>query len=256
MPSNFEFLQDKFPVLADYGQKAEKYLYSDSNSCLMKLGMIGETIVNLIFKFDRVALPYDHTPVVRIDTLSREGLIDSEIQDILHSLREVRNRAVHENYASVDDGKTLLGMAYSVCVWFYQVYGDYNYQPTSFVMPSREAVPAPVASAPQKKQEEDAEQKLMKLAEEAASASPVVDRKERKKKAAYASNQRPKSEAETRYLIDEQLRKVGWEADTNALRYSKGTRPKKGHNMAIAEWPTDSTVGNNGRCDYMLFIGE
>lgn len=256
MPSNFEFLQDKFPVLADYGQKAEKYLYSDSNSCLMKLGMIGETIVNLIFKFDRVALPYDNTPVVRIDTLSREGLIDSEIQDILHSLRKVRNRAVHENYASVDDGKTLLGMAYSLCVWFYQVYGDYNYQPTSFVMPSREAVPAPVASAPQKKQEEDAEQKLMKLAEEAASASPVVDRKERKKKAAYASNQRPKSEAETRYLIDEQLRKVGWEADTNALRYSKGTRPKKGHNMAIAEWPTDSTVGNNGRCDYMLFIGE
>jgi len=33
-----------------------------------------------------------------------------------------------------------------------------------------------------------------------------------------------KSEAETRYLIDEQLRKVGWEADTEKLRYSKGTQ--------------------------------
>ena len=50
MASNFEFLEKNFPVLADYGRKAENYLYSDSNSCLMKLGMIGETIVNLIFK--------------------------------------------------------------------------------------------------------------------------------------------------------------------------------------------------------------
>ena len=32
------------------------------------------------------------------------------------------------------------------------------------------------------------------------------------------------SEAQTRELIDEQLRKVGWEVDTKELRYSKGTR--------------------------------
>ena len=63
------------------------------------------------------------------------------------------------------------------------------------------------------------------------------------------------SEAETRYLIDEQLRKFGWEADTNNLRYSKGTRPQKGRNLAIAEWPTDSTVGKNGYADYALFVG-
>ena len=29
------------------------------------------------------------------------------------------------------------------------------------------------------------------------------------------ASQRPKSEAETRYIIDEQLRQVGWEADTS-----------------------------------------
>jgi len=68
MASNFEFLEKNFPVLADYGRKAENYLYSDSNSCLMKLGMIGETIVNLIFKYDRVPIPYDNTAVIRIDT--------------------------------------------------------------------------------------------------------------------------------------------------------------------------------------------
>ena len=69
-----------------------------------------------------------------------------------------------------------------------------------------------------------------------------------------AASQRVKSEAETRYLVDEQLRKVGWEADTEALCYSKGTRPAKGRNIAIAEWPTDSTVGDRGFVDYALFI--
>ena len=48
MVSNFEFLEKDFPVLANFGELAEKYCYSDSNSCLMKLGMIGETIVNLM----------------------------------------------------------------------------------------------------------------------------------------------------------------------------------------------------------------
>lgn len=58
------------------------------------------------------------------------------------------------------------------------------------------------------------------------------------------------NEAETRKIIDAQLRKVGWEADTDNLRYSKGTRPQNGRNIAIAEYPTD-----NGFADYVLFVG-
>lgn len=78
---------------------------------------------------------------------------------------------------------------------------------------------------------------------------------ERAEKGETASESMDLSEAETRYLIDEQFRKFGWEADTNNLRYSRGTRPQKGRNLAIAEWPTDSTVGKNGYADYALFVG-
>ena len=58
------------------------------------------------------------------------------------------------------------------------------------------------------------------------------------------------NEAETRKIIDEQLKKVDWEADSDNLRYSKGTRPQKGRNIAVAEWQTDS-----GFVDYALFVG-
>lgn len=58
------------------------------------------------------------------------------------------------------------------------------------------------------------------------------------------------NEFETRKIIDEQLRKVGWEVDSNNLIYSKGTRPQRGRNIAIAEYPTE-----NGFADYVLFVG-
>lgn len=251
MSSNFGFLQNDFPVLAQFGQKAEAYLYSDSNSCLMKLGMIGETIVNLMFTYDRISLPIENTAVNRITTLFREGLLTQDLVDILHVLRKTRNKAVHDNYASVSDGKSLLQMAHSLCEWFMQTYGDWNYQNQPFVMPVEETA-TPVAD---KKKEQKDEAQLTKQAEAAAAAAPVVVASERKKQANKAASQRQKSEAETRYMIDEQLRQVGWEANTEEIRYSKGSRPAKGHNMAIAEWPTDSSVGKKGYADYALFIG-
>ena len=251
MKSNFEFLKDSFPVLANFGDLSEKYLYTDSNSCLMKLGMIGETIVNLIFTYDKLPLPYDNTAVNRIDTLYREGLITHDLADILHALRKKRNLAVHENYASVEDGKALIQMAYSLTEWFMQTYGDWNYQSKPFVMPSDSAAAVSVDKAA----EEAKEDLLMDEASKVAAAAPAVSMDDRRKQAGKAAGRRFKSEAETRYLIDEQLRKVGWEADTEKLRYSKGTRPAKGHNIAIAEWPTDSTVGNKGYVDYALFVG-
>jgi type I restriction enzyme R subunit len=57
-------------------------------------------------------------------------------------------------------------------------------------------------------------------------------------------------EAETRRLIDQQLRQAGWEADTQQLRYGKGARPQRGRNLAIAEWPCDGY-----QADYVLFQG-
>jgi type I restriction enzyme R subunit len=58
-------------------------------------------------------------------------------------------------------------------------------------------------------------------------------------------------EADTRLLIDAQLRQAGWEADSQALRYDTGARPVPGKNLAISEWPTEKTW----RADYVLFCG-
>lgn len=55
-----------------------------------------------------------------------------------------------------------------------------------------------------------------------------------------------RDERETRRLIDAQLREAGWEADSETLSDAAGTRPQKGRNLAIAEWPT-ADGGRPGR---------
>ena len=83
--SNFSFLQERFPVLAKLGDFAEQYCFSDPNSSIMKSGMMNETLVNLIFTFDRLPLPVENTAVNRINTLFREGMITRDISDIMHA---------------------------------------------------------------------------------------------------------------------------------------------------------------------------
>ena len=251
MKSNFAFLKSHFPVLANFGILAEKYCYSDSNSCIMKLGMIGETIVNLMLTYDKIKIPTDCNAVTKIKILSLQGLLTPDLSDILHALRKARNKAAHTNYENIKEGQTLLEMAYSLCEWFMQTYGDLQYKHCKFVMPTEAD-----AKSITDNDDKAAEQKMLEETEKIAAAAKAVAADERRKRALTAASQRQKSEAETRYMIDTQLRKVGWEADTENLRYGKGIRPQKGKNLAIAEWPTLSSAGNKGRADYALFAGE
>lgn len=68
--------------------------------------------------------------------------------------------------------------------------------------------------------------------------------------AANAAQHVQLDEAETRRLIDDQLRQAGWAVDSQTLRFANGARPENGKNLAIAEWPTET-----GPADYVLFSG-
>ena len=97
--------------------------------------------------------------------------------------------------------------------------------------------------------EKEYSEQIEKLKAQAASRSSE-DKAALLQQAQTASAEVEKDEQMTRILIDEQLRDHGWEVDTQYLRYSKGTRPQKNRNVAIAEWPTKS-----GPADYVLFCG-
>jgi len=253
MGGNFDYLKGPFPSLATLGNLAEAYRQSDPNSSLMKQGLIGESIVSMMFKFDHVTGPHDNKAVTRINALHREGLLPKDVVEVLHLLRKARNKAAHDGWDDEAAASQFLPVVHSLTGWFATTYG-----PVDLTVPAY-ALPATGTAAPDTQALEQDETALIAADEEKAQAAPAVTKTARRARSEKAANQRPRSEAETRLLIDEQLRQVGWEADTEALRYSKGTRPQVGKNIAIAEWPTDSAIANGGTrgfADYALFVGE
>ena len=252
--SNFQFLESHRTDLAKLGDLSEKYVYSDPNTSIIKQGMLSEVMVKYMLAYDGIAEPaYDNTHANRIRILKNNDLLPREIDNTLYILRKARNDAAHN---AADEGEKALNnlqLMYELCVWYMQTYGDYNYEPTGYVQP----VDMTVCLADLEKENAELEERNQQLLIEIEQIQKNGGADSKRRTVAYQKALNVHlSEAQTRELIDEQLRKVGWEANTTELRYSKGTRPTKGKNLAIAEWPTDSNTGNNGYADYALFIGE
>jgi type I restriction enzyme R subunit len=89
-------------------------------------------------------------------------------------------------------------------------------------------------------------------AQAAAVAMPPAVLEKTIERAAEASEAIEVDEAATRKIIDRQLQKQGWDADSERLTFDRGIRPTKGKNLAIAEWPTRDGK-DAGRADYVLF---
>lgn len=260
MRSNFEFLKDVEPhVLYRIAYLAETYLYTDPNGCLMKLRQFAEVMVNEIFQIEHIVLPHDNNQANRISVLKREGIIEHQLGSILNQLRQRGNEAAHAGFDSVSSAKTNLQMAYKLAQWYALSYGEGTGGHT-FVMPQEGDNPN---IAELQAEKEAQEQQIKALTEqllelqkqqsywEAAQTKEFINaQKERARRTEQYVKNLQLSEAETRQLIDAQLCEAGWQADTEHLRYSKGTRPEKGKNLAIAEWPTD-----RGFADYALFAG-
>lgn len=257
--SNFEFLRKYWPQLADMASLAESYLYTDPNTALIKVGMFAEQVVAEVFTFERLQTPdMDDSQAARIRILKREGLLPSAIDDVLYVIRKKRNDATHQYLDSQKDAETVLEMAYRLACWFMEVYGDWGYIPQPFALPVKEQEVDYASIIAEKEAALAAQAAVIASLKDRVRTSETVansTRQQRQQQSEQSASNMEATEAEVRMIIDSQLRAAGWEADTNLLRYSKGTRPVKGKNIAIAEWPTNADDGGDGRVDYALFIG-
>ncbi|MBB5171920.1 type I restriction-modification system endonuclease [Texcoconibacillus texcoconensis] len=253
MSSNFSFFRGKWDALADLGEMAERNVYQDPHTTLMKLRLFAETLTKFILASENIREAPRTTQVDRINTLRREGLIEKELDDMLESIRSKGNKAAHRaDYGEAEEAKNMVRIAFQLAVWFMEVYGSYEFEAPEYEEPKdREAVDTDKLQQEYEKKVKSLEEELERLREQAAN-EPQVEKSERKKKSKRFLHRQPLTEAATRTIIDEKLRSVGWEADTDNLNYQKnGTLPEKNRNMAIAEWKV-----KGGWVDYALFIGK
>ncbi|MEW9110741.1 MAG: type I restriction-modification system endonuclease [Cytobacillus gottheilii] len=251
--SNFHFLSNKWDILANLGETAERNVFIDPNTTLMKLRVFAETLTKYVLAYEEIKETYDTKQTDRIRALRREDLISQELEDFLETIRKKGNKAMHEGHGTHKEAQALLHMAHRLAVWFMQVYGDWDFKEPEY----QEPVPVQTIdeqelrrlSSTYDEKVAKLESELEKLRQEQLYISDK-DKLKRKRDARTFGSQLNLTEAETRILIDEQLRATGWEVDSEEIRYGKGSRPEKNRNLAIAEWPL-----KRGFADYALFVG-
>ncbi len=249
--SNFNFLKTEFPVLANICTAAEYHLHSDSVVCIIKIRQFGELLTDLLFSEHALDFPYDDSQHNRLKTLDSEGYLPPQVKDLLFNIKNKGNIATHQMKGSINDAKTALFSAFKISKWLVETYGyGESVEHLRFAPPPN--LDARHALSLLEKEYEELENKFKKLNENRKSAEVSKERQaEIRKKSEQAALNIEMSEADTRVLIDEQLRQAGWEVDTNTINYkSNRTLPLKGRNMAIAEWSIDGLWA-----DYALFIG-
>lgn len=256
MAGNFEFLRERWEILSTLGEMAERNLFIDPNTSLIKLRMFGETLTQYLCALEELAETQYMNQNERLSKLKREDLVPDEALDLLHSIRKIGNKANHDIgiYGTTAEAQLLAKMAYRVAGWFMQVYGDWNYQPADYFEPVQEEAAGNQEQLAQLAQNYEArlaqqERELEELRGQQAALSHE-DKNKRHSKSRQAGSAVKLTEAETRLIIDEKLQEAGWEADSQVLRYGLGTRPEKGKNLAIAEWALKT-----GFADYALFCG-
>jgi type I restriction enzyme R subunit len=251
MQSNFQFLEDKWPLLANLGNLAENNLYSDPNTSLIKLRLYSEKIVSIIFDTHRLREPYEKNHNNRLSVLKNEDIVPPIIMDIFHEIRKAGNKAAHEGYGTTKEAETLLLMSFRIGLWFMGVYGRKDLTSLKFVVPEKEDHESKIKKL--ENEYKQLEEKLNQVNQELISAQvqPTNEElKEIKTTSFQIADNIKLSEAESRKIIDDKLRQAGWEVDTEKLTFKNGTRPQKGKNLAISEWPVGSKFA-----DYALFIG-
>ncbi len=252
MDSNFSFLKDEFPILFNIGVSAENYLHRDHIYCLTKLRLFGEKLTQLLFEEHALEFPRDNSFHNQLLMLSEEDILPIVVKDMLFLLKKKGNLAVHESKGSLKEAQEILLAAFHIAKWFYGAYSDENQHISTLVY--REPTYVDDKKAGQKLEEEYKALEVKfnaLLAERKTDGISVEHRQVIQVRSERAARKIEMSEAQTRVLIDEMLRKAGWEVDTDSLNYKlHKTMPEKGKNRAIAEWPAGSLWA-----DYALFVG-
>ncbi|MGN0517173.1 MAG: DUF3320 domain-containing protein [Acutalibacteraceae bacterium] len=204
MTSNFEFLSKYWSDLSEIGKAAEAYLYTDANACIYKLGLLSECIVTKICGFEGVDITPEMSHADRIRTLKYRGVLPKNIDDILFLLRKARNDAVHTGEASFEKSKALLRMAFNLCNWFMEVYGDWSFTAAKFVMPEDNSLREDYEERLRVQEEKIKE--LTQAIESVKTAASDVSKEERAQRATDVSAKLELTEEEEKYIVSEPVR--------------------------------------------------
>ena len=139
--SNFEIIKDHAPVLFEYCYFAEKYLYDDPDSSLVKLRKFAELAVREIYR--QHEMPEDQKNFYEIATdVKFYKIVPEDIYRAINFLRIEGNKGAHPKYdvkkkqATRNMAIATLKEAFNISVWMFKKYFNGNEPIAEFNLPS------------------------------------------------------------------------------------------------------------------------
>jgi len=250
--TNFAHLEAHDVQLVRLGMLAERYFADDPNTSILKLRQLAELLAQLVATKVGAYTSREEAQYDLLRRLQDQGILPREIAQLFGEVRRAGNAA---NHAIAGDHRTALAVlkiTWQLAIWFHRAFANPAFEPEPFVSPTQQKGGQTLREqlAVEAEQAKAAFAQKLAAGQDQGLAQPKTTVAAFVTAAATAAGAIELDEADTRQLIDAQLRDVGWTVDSATLSFAKGARPEKGKNLAIAEWPTAS-----GPADYVLFVG-
>lgn len=135
--SNFSFLAEHSPLMADLGATAEKLYPFDPASCVLKLRLLAEALTQEVAARVGVKL-MQPTQAELLRAVDQRLGLDPQVRQMFHLLRQRGNEAAHQIDHNIGyrEGMEALKLAREVALWFHRTFGSNpNFKPGPFVLP-------------------------------------------------------------------------------------------------------------------------
>jgi len=259
--SNFGFMLEDWPDLAQHARRAEKFARIDPRASMFYSRYTIERLVEWLYKAERtLALPYKEDLNALLNEPSFKALVGGAIGSKLTIIRKAGNNAVHNPVNPTAQGaEIVLRELHHVCYWLARNYAKGGSQlPPSLTFDASHLAPANATPAPQQtpeqlqKLEEELKTSREAYAKEAAKSADLEAQLQQLQAEVAATKQQNQrvpdrhdyDEALTRqHLIDWDLNEAGWPLDNPEDR-----------EFQVDTMPTASgTLAGTGYVDYVLW---
>lgn len=113
---NFQFLAKDQVLLVRYAAQAERYLFDDPSTALLKLRQFAELLAQQVCANVGIATTLADEFACVLSLLRDRGVAAPDILDMFHAIRKAGNAAVHEGKGTQSDALHHLRMARQLAV--------------------------------------------------------------------------------------------------------------------------------------------
>ena len=137
--SFLSFIKHLSEDAAANAKKMEELIYEDPSSAITKARIFAEEILNKVFQFEgleEVSPSHATNLFDRINFLAKEGILTPNIQNALHTVRLLGNKAAHQaDYNDIVDAFKVHKALYNIALWFYETYSTEEVEIPSYTYP-------------------------------------------------------------------------------------------------------------------------